>query len=321
MGRTWMRRRAPRTCAALIAALAGILSSGSTMAEPDPHAVAAIVAGCSAKGAFGEAFGATSLAGAPGPRMVDSRAFTPKTAYPPFDAFVATLTPNSERVAGVTALARLADNATALSWGRAILEATSQDPEQLSFKDAMPPFEPGAPSVSVREAVLQVSCVDVALMEAVQEETSQQPRPPHRIEIAPPAADACARPETRAALLAGFQETLGQHNDNQIELSMYILRLTGWLVQQNELEWRPAWQDTTGSAARAAARRAKAAYTLFEEANGHDDSTACGAAVQTLTAANEAYKAQLAHLDARKAEIEALARSAGKRAERSAPSP
>lgn len=309
--------------AALVAMTSGALSPGPAVAEPDSRAVAAIIAACSAKGAFGETFGATALAGAPGPRMVDSRLFTPKTAYPPLDTFVAAFTPNSERLAGVIATARLADNDAAQGWGRAILEAASQDPAQLSFEDARAPFEPGVPSVSVRGAVLEVSCVDVALADAAFDESSQQPRPPHRIEIAPPPLDACTRPEARAALLANFEDVLGQHNDNQVELSMYILRLTGWLAQQQQdLEWRPAWQDAMGATARSAAERAKAAYTLFEDArNGHDDPAACAAAMQTLTAVAEAYSAQLAHLDARKTEIAGLARSSGKEAGDAPPSP
>lgn len=308
-------------CAALVVAL-GALSPGAAAAEPDCRAVAAIIAACSAKGAFGETFGARSLVGAPGPRMVDSRVITPRAAYPPLKTFVAILTPNSERVAGVTALAELADNDAALAWGRAILRALSRDPEHLSFPDALAPHEPGVPQVSVRGGVLEISCSDLALLDAVLEETNQKPRPPHRIDIAAPPADACERPQARTALLAAFEDTLGQHNDNQIELSTYILRQAGWLAQEHELEWRPAWQDTMGSAASSAARRAKASYGLFEKArDGGDDATACAAAVQTLIAMDEAYKAQLAHLDAREAEIAGLARSAGKETGDASPSP
>jgi hypothetical protein len=318
-----MRTRTFGVHAALIAMALSVSSPGSAVAKPDSAAVTAIVAACSTKGAFGETFGATSLAGAPGRRMVDSRAFTPKAAYPPLEMFVANLTPNSERVAAVTAIAQLADEGAALDWGRAILEATSQDPQQLSFEDAGAPHEPGAPSVTVRGAVLEVSCRDLSLLDVYFDEMKQEPRLPHLIEIAPPPSDVCARPEARAALLDGFEETLGQYNDNQIELSRYILRLTGWRTQkQEEFEWNSAWQDTLGPAARSAARRAKAAYTLFEGArDGHDDSTACAAAVQMLVAADESYRTQLAHLDARKAEIEALLRSGGKAAEGSKPNP
>lgn len=309
--------------AALVAAVLSASSPGSAVAKPDPRAAAAIVAACSTKGAFGETFGATSLAGAPGPRMIDSRVFTPKISYPPLDTFVANLTPNSERVAGVMAVARLADEDDALAWGRAILEAASQDPDQLLFKDAWQPVEPGAPSVTLRGAVLEVICIDAALADVAGSEATQEPRPPHRIEIALPPPGACERPEARAALLATFEETLVQHHDNQTELSMYILRLTHWLGrEQDQFEWTPAWQDAMGAAGRSAAARAKAAYTLFEAARDRqDDSAACTAAVQTLIAMDEASKAQLAHLDARKAEIAALARSAGKSGEASAPNP
>jgi hypothetical protein len=308
--------------AALVAMTVGALSPGPAVAEPDSRAVAAIIAACSAKGAFGETFGAKSLTGKPGPRMVDSRIITPRAAYPLFNRFVALLTPNTERVAGVMAVAELADNDAALAWGRAILRAASRDPEQLSFPDALAPHEPGVPQVSVRGEVLEISCTDLALMDAVFEETNQKPRPPYLTDIAAPPADVCDRPETRKALLADFEEILGRHQENQVELSIYILRQAGWLAGQRELEWNPAWQDTMGSAATSAARRAKASYGLFEAArDSDDDATACAAAVRTLIAMDEAYKAQLAHRDAREAEIAGLARSAGKEAGDAPPSP
>ena len=308
--------------AALVAVALGPLSPRPAVAEPDSRAVAAIVAACSPQGAFGETFGAKSLAGTLGRRVMGGRIVIPRSAYPPFEMFMATLTPNSERVAGVTALAELGDNDTALAWGRAILGAALQDPEQLSFKDAVTPYEPGAPQVSVRGQVLEVNCTDAALIEATLQETSEKPRAPHHVDIASPSARICERPEDRTALLAAFEETRDQHSDNLTELTTYILHQTGWLAQKHELEWRTAWLDVVGSPATSAARRAEAAHTLFEKARSEgDDASACAAAVQTLIAMDEAYKAQLAHLAAREAEIATLARSVDKETQGTPPNP
>jgi len=308
--------------AALVAAILGALMPGPAVAEPDSRAVTAIIAACSAQGAFGETFGAKSLAGGLGPRVMGGRIIIPRSAYPPFDMFMATLTPNSERVAGVTALAELGDNDAALVWGRAILEAASQDPEQLSFKDAVTPYEPGVPQVSVRGQVLEVNCTDAALMDATLQETREKPRAPHHIDIASPSAKVCERPEDRTALLATFEETRDRHSDNLTELRTYILHQTGWLAQQHDLEWRTTWLDVMGSPATSATKRAEAANKLFEKATSDgDDASACAAAVQTLIALEDAYKALLAHLEAREAEIAALARSGDKEIGGAPPNP
>lgn len=302
-----------RPCVLLAAALVGVLPPGLAQAGPSRQAASRIVGACGQASAFGETLGAKDLAGQAGPRGFDSRMFTPVQEYPPFETFVAMLSPDTERLVGVQAVGRLPNRTAALDWARAVLKAAGRNPDAL-LEDSPGVFSARLAEdrfvLEVRDEVLQVSCIDGTLMQAGLEEMGGKPRPPHRTEIAIPPSDACDHPDSRRRIVASLDDKLAVNGDNLMEQFLYSQRLQIWTAEQREVELPEDWWKTSFAPPlkEPMARLDKIHVRFTAERDRHDDAAACASAVEALRIANEVDAVSQAFHDARVARIQATPR-------------
>ncbi len=211
---------------------------------------------CTAEGAFGERFGASGVNGVPGVRMMNSQFVTPAQAYA-FSEIEATFTHLSHRLHTISAMASFADADAAVEAYDALDEALASRFQYAGVNDLEDgiAYYSGDPATETGFKVeimlmgddLQFTCTDRALFQLTMDEFTGRarvagpPAPPQLTLPPAPAAGACAAPESRAALLSGFEGQIGAIMNYGTEANRYSETLANWKRQL--MQERGLWTE------------------------------------------------------------------------------
>jgi hypothetical protein len=231
-----------------IGALAALACAWSGAAAAQDINTEQVAAYCTAEGGFGQRFGAESVSGSAGQRMMNSTFVTPQTPYPPFGELEVVFTHLSQRIHTINASARFANEAAAQDAFDVLDEALSR---RFAFSGdneigdgvayySVDPDTSGGYSVELvlLEREIQLICIDRTLRQQTMDEflgratVAQRPEPPRLALPAEPAANVCTTEETRSAFLADFEPRLDEIMQYGAASGRYSETLANWKNQQ-----------------------------------------------------------------------------------------
>lgn len=259
-----------RIWATAVAAAMMMFGAGAAQAAMTP---AETVALCAKAGAFGQTFGGGPAKGA---QFMINSVFAEVTGYDPFTQAELVYTPNSRKLHTVNVSARYASDEAARKALAALGVAAKASGRFKLDEDA----EGGEDDITFNSAdgmrlnlfllgpELNLACVDTGLQQRAMDElmgvvpVTEKPEPPRLALAAPPPADVCATPESRAAFLAGFEDRMKDAMSFGSESSRYSTMLGQWKAGQ--LKAKRVWTEDDESAFAMAMLGDPAFNTLFE---------------------------------------------------------